>query len=202
MSEKMLMASLDGITLLPPGHVGTIKTYLERTAPPQTSSPLPADVRLDRLQGRDQARYRTLFTALGQRWLWWSRLLLSQKDLAAILDAPATEAFAIVRDGADIGLMEWDFSRPDEPELAFLGLLDQATGRGLGSRLMDATLLRMFQQPITRVRLNTCTFDHPGALDFYRKCGFAVVAQAVEIVPDPRQTGLLPPSAAPHVPIL
>ena len=34
--------------------------------------------------------------------------------------------------------------------------------------------------------LNTCTYDHPGALAFYRRHGFAVTHSEAEIVDDPR----------------
>ena len=49
--------------------------------------------------------------------------------------------------------------------------------------------------------LNTCTLDHPAALAFYQKRGFAITHSEVDIVDDPRLVGLLPRDAAPHVPL-
>lgn len=202
MANTILEASMDGITPLPPGHVAAIKTYLERDAALGALPAAPRSFELIRLRGADAARYRALFEALGLRWLWWSRLQLTSNALTAILDSPQVEAYAVAENGKDIGLLEWDFSQIKAPELAFLGLIDEATGRGLGRSLMAATIERLSRAPATKIRVNTCTFDSPAALQFYRRCGFKVVLQAVEIVPDPRLTGVLPREAAPHVPIV
>jgi hypothetical protein len=50
--------------------------------------------------------------------------------------------------------------------------------------------------------VHTCTLDHPSALGFYRAQGFTPFARAVETFADPRLSGHLAESAAPHVPII
>lgn len=203
MTDTHLKVSLDGITPLPRGHIGTIKSYLEMTAAPTAARPAAlAGLEMNRLTGADEARYAAIFTTLGTRWLWWSRLLLTPDARAAILDDPAVEAYAVTTGGGDVGLVELDFRLPDAPDLAFLGLYDHATGCGLGNGLIAWALARLWRAGARKVTVNTCTFDHPAALGFYRRHGFEVVAQAVEIVPDPRLRGILPPDAAPHVPVL
>lgn len=199
MSQPTLNVSLDGITVLPRGYIATVKSYLERPAGgPIKIVNSPRGYALHRLTGNDVDRYRALFGKLGQEWLWWSRLLLSVEALTALLNDQRIEAFAIVRDGSDIGLLEWDL-RETSPELAFLGLLTGNTGNGLGNWLMSETIQRLGAQPI---RVNTCTLDHPGALGFYRHWGYVVANQAIEIVPDPRLSGVLCQSAGRHVPVL
>lgn len=197
---KTLTATLDGITTIPRGTIATIKTYLACAVMPG-SAQLPRGIALEPLKGPDEPRYHAIFTTLGTRWLWWSRLMLSPADRAAILDDPRVEACAIVQDGVDIGLLELDF-RAETADLAFLGLFETATGKGLGRPLMSYAKARAAQQGATRLTVNTCTFDHPAALGVYRSAGFAVVSQAVELVPDPRLSGLLPTTAAPHIPLL
>ena len=192
---------LDGITPVPPGHAATIKSYLEMTAPPP-QRPAPAGVRLQRLSGADVTRYRTIFRALGHRWLWWSRLLLDDQSLIALLDDPHIAACAVVAEGGDIGLFELDFRNPETPDLALLGLYDAARGRGIGPWLIGEAGRQALTGGPRRLTVNTCTFDDPNALGFYRKHGFKVVRQAIEIVPDPRLSGLLPEDAAPHIAIL
>ncbi|HRK24430.1 MAG TPA: GNAT family N-acetyltransferase [Beijerinckiaceae bacterium] len=201
--DTTLSCLLDGITTLPRRHVATIKFYLERdltsgNAPP----PLPAPLRLERLRGDQSGRYRSLFATLGTRWLWWSRLMFAPGSLAVLLDRPATEAFAVCRGDRDIGLLELDLAALPVADLAFLGLFDGETGKGAGRALMAWALARMAEAGARRASVNTCTFDSPHALGFYRASGFELVRQAVEIVPDPRLSGLLPATAAPHVPIL
>lgn len=200
---RSISVLLDGITTLPRRHIATIKSYLRRDATCGIpTAALPQAVTLERLLGANAIRYRTLFADIGTRWLWWSRLLLPLEGLSAILDDSRIEAYAVVENGRDIGLLEWDFSQNKQPEIAFLGLTEPALGRGRGHGLMALSLERMGRDGIDAVRVNTCTFDHPAALGFYRRWGFAVIEQAIEIVPDPRLAGILPETAAPHVPIL
>jgi hypothetical protein len=52
------------------------------------------------------------------------------------------------------------------------------------------------------VTVHTCTLDHPNALGFYLRSGFTPYARSVEIADDPRLHGVLPRSAAPHVPVM
>lgn len=196
-----LTVTLDGITPIPPGHVATIKSYLEMTAPPPVR-PAPPGVALMPLGGKDAARYRRIFAALGQRWLWWSRLLMTESALADLLELPAIQAFSVRIDGIDAGLFELDLRDPHAPDLAFLGLFDSARGRGIGPWLVGEAGARALAPGVRCMTVNTCTFDDPKALGFYRHNGFKLVRQAIEMVPDPRLSGVLPETAAPHIAIL
>lgn len=196
-----IAVSLDGITPVPPRHVATIKSYLEM-AVPVAPRPAPAGVALALLRGNESARYRRLFSALGQRWLWWSRLPMPDAELAALLDDARILAYAVRVGDADAGLFEVDLRNPREPDLAFLGLLDDARGKGIGPWLIGEAAAHAFSGPARCMTVNTCTFDDPNALGFYQRNGFRLMRQAIEIVPDPRLTGLLPETAAPHITIL
>lgn len=198
-----LTASLNGITDIPAGHIATIKTYLAMRRRPRSQAARSIEpYRLERLRGADLGRYLSIFATLGRRWLWWSRLQLEPDTLASMLDTEAIEAYAINAGGADAGLLELDFRAGDTADLAFLGLFEGHTGKGVGTIMIGEALARLWRKNITTVTINTCTFDHPAALGLYRRAGFDVLKQAVEIVPDPRACGLLPREAAPHVPLL
>jgi GNAT superfamily N-acetyltransferase len=212
--NESLSISLNGTTSLPRGKIATIVTSLEMTTRPSASPPARDNVKLEllRLNSRQLPRYLALYCALGHRWMWFSRLVMPQAQLAAILDHPAVEAFAVVKEGRDIGLLELDRRVAGEVEVAFFGLLDNAVGQGIGARLMAQALdmawgPRALEQPlpasaITRVWVHTCTFDHPGAVRFYQRSGFAICALGIEVVDDPRLAGHLPLDAAAHVPVL
>src|SRR5687768_3715647 len=67
------------LTPVPPGHVGTVVTYLEMTERPPLR-PLPASpLRLERWREPEPARYRLLFERVGARWLWYSRLAMDDE---------------------------------------------------------------------------------------------------------------------------
>ncbi|MCJ2057492.1 GNAT family N-acetyltransferase [Methylobacterium sp. J-048] len=193
-----------GFSPVPPGHIAAIVTSLEMVGPPapRAAEPVPDGMALHRLVRPDCETYRGLYRAVGADWLWFSRLTLSDQALRAILDDPRVEILALRRDGTDLGLLELDFRQPDSCELAFLGLIPNAIGQGLGRALIDAAIARAWSRPIRRFWVHTCTFDHPGALNFYKRSGFTPCAVTVEVAPDPRLTGILPRTSAPHVPLL
>lgn len=197
-----LAVDLDGYTDLPPGRLCAFVTHLERTRPPGPPRPAPSGARLAAFAAEDLARYRRLFAAVGEPWLWFGRRGLDDAALAAIVGDPAVEVFAVVRDGIDVGLVELDARVAGEVELAYFGLVPTAVGTGLGGWMMDEALTRAFARSPARVRVHTCSFDHPGALAFYRRSGFVPIRFQVEIGPDPRLTGLLPRSAAPQIPLI
>ena len=194
-------SELPGLIELPPGKIAAVATYLEMWTPSHAAGEPSGARRFEPLAG-NAFRYRRLFAAVGQPWLWFSRALLSDTQISEIIDDPAVEALALVRDGRDIGIVELDFRRDGECELAFLGLVPDAIGSGLGRELAAEGIRRAFARPIARLWLHTCTLDHPAALRFYMKAGFTPYRRAVEIADDPRLTGKLPSDAAGGFPIL
>jgi GNAT superfamily N-acetyltransferase len=200
-----LSISLNGTTILPRAKIATIVTSLEMKAPPvgQEGADKPRKLGLARLTGQEMPRYLALYQALGWRWMWFSRLVMPQAQLASILDDPAVEAFAVTKDGSDIGLLELDRRVAGEVEITFFGLLETSVGQGLGLGLMRQALERAWHgDDVARVWVHSCTFDHPGAVRFYQRCGFTICELGIEVVDDPRLAGHLPLDAAPHVPVL
>lgn len=211
--NSTLSISLNGTTDLPCGKIATIVTSLEMLAPPPALAVAgtPAQLALERITARQMPRYLTLYRALGWRWMWFSRLVMPEAELAAILNDPKVEAYAVSQNGQDIGLLELDRRVVGETEIAFFGLLEGAVGQGIGAGLMARALELAWVHaaksetqaaPVSRVWVHTCTFDHPGAVRFYQRCGFAIYQLGIEVVDDPRLAGHLPLDAAPHVPIL
>lgn len=192
----------DGVTALAPGKIAAIVTYLERREPPPPHrQPAPPGVSLEPIRG-DVDRYLALYRAVGERWLWFSRLVMPREQLAGILRDAAVEAFALKREGRDIGLLELDFREAATCEIAFFGLVEDEIGRGLGRWLMGEALTRAWARPISRAFVHTCTLDHPGAVAFYEGAGFRVYARGVEVADDPRLTGAAPLESARHHPVI
>ncbi|MBS7537468.1 GNAT family N-acetyltransferase [Ancylobacter lacus] len=195
--------NLDGYTPLPPGKIACIVTFLEMTERP---APLPetgdGGFTLERVTNPAPGWYRDLFRRIGEEWLWYSRLLLDDARLAAILADPAVSVNVLRRDGQDVGLMELDFRIPEEVELAFVGVVPGLVGSGAGRFMMNRALDLAFAAAPRRVHVHTCTHDHQGAIGFYMRAGFRPVRRAVEITDDPRLDGVLAPGAARHFPPL
>lgn len=194
--------NLDGYTDLPPGKVAAVVTYLEmREQPRLAERPAPEGWSLQRIDA-DRSRYKTLFRRIGEPWLWFSRVVVPDEQLVAILEDPKVEAYALHDGRADIGLLELDFRQDGEVELAYFGVVPKAIGQGAGRFLMDQAVRRAFATPIRRFHVHTCSLDHPEALSFYRRSGFTPYKRAIEVADDPRLKGFMPREAAPQIPVL
>ncbi|WP_424970362.1 GNAT family N-acetyltransferase [Dinoroseobacter sp. S76] len=198
------MSQPDGFTDIPPGKVAAIVTQLEMTARPALHpAPDLGDLTLTHVPSPELAAYRDLFYRVGGAgWLWCSRLLMSDAELSGILHDPKVQIHELRESARAVGLLELDFREEGACELAFLGLEAGMTGRGLGTALINQGIEIAWSEPIARMHVHTCTFDHPGALALYRRSGFRPVRQQVEVFDDPRLTGVLPREAAPHIPII
>ena len=199
-----LPLNLNGYTDLPPGKIANVATCLEMHAPPPGHAPrvLPDGYRLDALTGEDAGRYRDLFVAIGTPWLWFSRLGWSEDQIAETIASADVEAHALAGPQGDAGLLELDFRAEGDVELAFLGLTPAHVGKGLGRALMSQAIARAFACGPRRLWVHTCTFDHPAALGVYIASGFMPYKRQIEVVDDPRLTGLAPRDSAPHVPLI
>jgi GNAT superfamily N-acetyltransferase len=193
-----------GYSPVPSGTIATVVTYLEMTTPPPRSSaptidsfPLPVLWRAPDLDA-----YRSLYREIGRDWLWVSRLEMADDDLRAVLADPLVRVYTLADGVRHIGLLELDFREAGQCELAFLGLRTDAIGTGAGRFLMGFAIDRAWSEPIRRFWLHTCSFDHPRAVAFYQRSGFRPYAFMVEVVNDPRLSGLMPRDAAPQVPLL
>lgn len=184
---------------IPDGQVGAVVTYLEMTERPKLR-PLPAaPLRLERWREPDPAKYRLLFRRVGGRWLWFSRLAMSDDKLRAEM----AEVHAVVDPaGIEVGMLELDFRTAGQCLIRFLGLVPELAGRGHGKWLFAQTLALAWRPGVTIVRVNTCSLDHPAALPAYLKAGFRAVRRAFESFRDPRLTGLLAADVAPQLPLL
>nr|WP_298685629.1 GNAT family N-acetyltransferase [uncultured Dongia sp.] len=198
-----------GYSPLDPGQIANVVTCLEMLAPPPPRPARPGDEAfvLQPWVRPSLTDFRDLFRRVGEDWLWYSRLLMADEKLRAILDSPDVDLYRLY-DGDDVlGLLELDFREAGQCELSFFGLVPQAIGKGAGRYLVDRGIAlawnRAADKPsISRLWVHTCTFDHPAALGFYRKAGFVPYAFMVEVADDPRLAGHLPRTAAPHVPLL
>jgi GNAT superfamily N-acetyltransferase len=191
-----------GYSLVPPRHIANVATFLEMRAKPDLSPPPDRSFRLERWRDADLAAYRSLFTAIGENWLWYSRLVMPDHELLRLFGDPRIEIYRLFEQDSIVGMLELDFSGRNDCELSFLGLMPEAIGKGAGRFLMCEAIRLAWAKPIERFWVHTCTFDHPAALAFYRRSGFTPFQVAVEIHPDPRLTGHVPRTAAPHVPII
>jgi GNAT superfamily N-acetyltransferase len=173
-----------GYTDIPHGKLVNIATSLEIFTNPPSKR---ADLLLQRVINPEIDDYLSRFRAIGEEWLWFSRLILPREKLETILNAKTTHVFYL----ENKGLLELDFRVAGECEIAYFGLKNEATGQGLGKCLMQFALNTAFNEGVKRVWVHTCTLDDPRALNFYRACGFIPYKRQIEMADDPRFLGLI-----------
>ncbi len=192
-----------GYSPVPPGMLATVVTCLEmHEKPPVKADPPAGGLRLERWAAPNPESYRTLFRAVGEDWMWVSRLVMPDSELAAILEDQKVEVFVLTDGDRRLGLLELDFRHADECELAFFGLVPEVIGNGAGRLMMNLAIARAWANPISRFWVHTCHFDHPAALAFYQRSGFRPYASFVEVCEDPRRTGQMRADVAAHVPMM
>lgn len=192
----------DGHTDVPAGKIATVVTHLEMTERPAPRPEIAGDFTLVRHPEPDCAWFRELYRRVGEDWLWFSRLRMSDAELAAIIHSPKVEVYALRSQGRDEGLLELDFSKLGQCELSFFGVTRKLIGSGAGRWLMNRALERAWAPGVGRIWLHTCTLDHPSAIAFYQRSGFRPYRLQIEVADDPRLVGELSLSAAPHVPVI
>lgn len=192
------MADTD-LTDLKPGQVGAVVTFLEMRERPLLRSLPASPLRTTQWREPDPAKYRALFRRVGGRWLWYSRLAISDTALRARLG----EVHAVLDPrGIEVGMVELNFAAPGECLIQFLGLVPELAGKGHGKWLLAQALALAWRKDVGRVQVTTCTLDHPAALPSYLKAGFTAWKRALEYFPDPRLAGLLARDVAPQIPLI
>ncbi|UPJ50713.1 GNAT family N-acetyltransferase [Bradyrhizobium sp. 200] len=192
----------DGYSDVPTGKIATVVTHLEMTARPVPRPDPAGSWSLRRVDVSKLDWFRDLYRRVGEEWLWISRIRMLDTELAAIIQSPLMEIYALAHEGCDEGLLELDFRERGQCELVSFGVTEKLVGTGAGRWLMNRALELAWSRPVTRVWLHTCTFDHFAALAFYQRSGFRPFRRQVEVVNDPRLDGTVPRSVARHVPII
>ena len=190
---------------LPPGHLPVHRWYLRMERPDERASPAPRDGLAVIRAGRPTvAFYRFLYHTAGEEWLWGDRRRMDDETLAAKIGRATTHIMVLYRDGTPAGFYELDdaagIGGEEAVALNYFALLPHAIGGGLGSWMLDHAIADAGsrRRPLL---VDTCSLDHPHALENYRARGFAIHREEDEIYPDPRLDGTIRRDAGSHVPL-
>jgi GNAT superfamily N-acetyltransferase len=191
-----------GLYSVPSGMIATIVTSLEMLQIPTLRPEIPEPSWNFEKLNPNPVEYRHLYRAVGEDWLWISRLLLNDNELSIIIESSDVEVYKLASETGGVGMLELDFRQQGECELTFFGLSRTLIGGPAGRWLMNRAIELAWFRPIKRFWLHTCTLDHPAALDFYKRSGFQPFRFEVEVLRDPRLSGRARKDAASHIPML
>jgi len=154
--------------------VDVVRTYLELTSPSQllpSASPDPR-ARVERVLGSPASFFRYLYQEVGRRHGWLDRLAWSDDELRRRLAQPGVSLHLLTLAAAPAGYFELELHADGSVEIAYLGLLPEFQGRGLGGFLLSEAVREAWARSGSRVWLHTCTLDAPAALPNYLARGF------------------------------
>jgi GNAT superfamily N-acetyltransferase len=169
------------MTVIPAGtEVAFRVTYLEMPQNPAIDPPgMPEGIRLERAVQPPVWFFLAMYDAVGRDYEWRDRFREADEDpeaLAAFVSDPLVEMWVAYGGGWPRGFFMLDWREHGVCDLAYFGLVPEAVGGGLGSRLLRTALARGWSRAgVARMTVNTCTLDHPRALGLYRKMGFRPV---------------------------
>ncbi|MBM9403348.1 GNAT family N-acetyltransferase [Gluconacetobacter azotocaptans] len=180
----------------PTTRAAVVVTFLCMDRPPAGPAPaLPDGYRIVHHPASDIALYRSLYDGVGQDYCWWLRRTMPDAELGALLRDPDIRVNVLWQGGRIGGFFELDCRVAGEVNLAYFGLMPDQIGRGVGQAFLRAALDAAWAFHPASVRVNTCSADHPRALDTYLRAGFRQVRTMREIWDIPDALGLVVPAA-------
>ena len=132
----------NGYYELPKGRLANVVTCLEMKSKPQSKdASLPAGYSLRRVDVNDLDSYRRIFRKVGEDLMWFSRLIMPNEKLAAILGHPQVESYALYQGGTELAFELPNLTR--DMVVAIQGLVI----------LFCGALERLFRGPLERIFL-------------------------------------------------
>ena len=114
-----------------------------------------------------------LYKKVGRKYEWTDWLRSEKSKLESFLTDNNVILYSLILRGVPKGFFVLDYRHLPICDLAYFGLFDDVTGKGLGKLMMN----RVFEEVIEKVdvktlTVNTNTLDHKSALPLYQKAGF------------------------------
>ena len=125
------------------------------------------------------AEYLEIYKAVGSAWGWTGRLLKTSEELTEILNSANNEVWLFRVENEVAGFFEL-VRAGGETELVYLGLKPEWIGKGLGQKLIQASVYVAGQNG-EKVWLHTCERDHESALMAYQKAGFKIEKELISL---------------------
>lgn len=159
-------------------------TYLEQAERPVLPAPQQPKARLAILRAENPPvhYYRYLYRLVGDPYNWVSRRRVDDETLKKIIHDPSVYIYVLYVDGVPGGFAEIDARGGNVHEIKFFGLAPDFIGRGVGRYFLTNVIDLAWSHGPKRLRLETCSLDHPAALPLYQRMGFVVTDRRQGVV--------------------
>lgn len=187
---------------VPDDHLPVYRWYLKLDDPASVAEVAEprSDLTLMRAVSPSIAFYRFLYHTAGEEYLWGDRRRMSDETLAGLIGRDDVHVVVLYADGVPAGFFELLFASTAFTNLKYFALLPGFPGGGLGNFMLNRCIRYAAERQTAPLTVDTCTLDHPVALENYKARGFVFTHGEDEIYPDPRLDGTVPRDAGKHVP--
>ena len=175
-------------------NVNVVVTFLRMDSPPDDRAPaLPVGAEVRHASKCSVGFYRYLYNTVGDRYVWWLRRTMPDRQLAALLGDKRIGIHVLYVDGEPAGFYELDRTSWPMVNLSYFGLMPHAVGLGMGHAFLRHAVDAVWAGGARAMTVNTCTADHPRALPTYKRAGFRVLRAVPELWEIPTSLGLVIP---------
>lgn len=129
---------------------------------------------------------KEMYWRVGGPWIWGDKRAYSEQQWIKYIAEEGFRQFKLyLNDGSLAGYAETTLEAESRlGELAYFGLLPEAVGLGAGPAFLSQIIGKLWGSDPRRIRISTCTLDHPGAFRVYTRCGFERLSSHATVIPN------------------
>lgn len=123
-----------------------------------------------------------LYQFVGAAWEWTDKLKLSDTAWQTYAENDNLRTWIAYYKGTIAGYFELQQQAEGTIELAYFGLAQNFIGKGFGGYFLSQAIKAAWGWGGTqRIRVNTCSLDHPSALNNYKARGFKIYEEKTRV---------------------
>ena len=130
------------------------------------------NLKIDLLKSENFELNKFFYKQIGKKHQWTDRLIWQDKNWIDYVSNEKVETYILQTKDDLIGYFELIFEG-NNCELAYLGILEEYIGKGLGGFLLSEAL-KIGLRKSKRVWVHTCSLDHPNAIENYKLRGMKI----------------------------
>lgn len=139
-------------------------------------SPIANGLEIREAEIKNYRLNRFLYAYVGEPWQWTDKLSLTDESWKSYAESEHVRTWLAYFKGAIAGYFELKQLDDGVVDIAYFGLASDFIGMGFGAYLLSQAIQAAWAIAGTQqVTVNTCSLDHPNALNNYQKRGFKVV---------------------------
>jgi len=124
---------------------------------------------------------RLLYQLVGQPWDWTDKLEHSDAEWRDYVERDELRTWLAYSQGSIAGYYELEKRDDGNIEIAYFGLTPKFISMGFGGYFLSHAIESAWAwQGAKRITVNTCSLDHPSALQNYKARGFKVYREVSE----------------------